>query len=1104
MAIEKGTVLRGFHDEYRIEGVLGTGQYAVVYRARARGTGRPVVVKVSRPPQVDDGRGRTRVISEAAVLTRLKTITKAKAAVLLWESLSPQPEGEVHVEEWAEGTPLHHLLKQGPLPEEDFLTIAQQFCQLLEALASHGIAYRDVKLDHIFWDGRQIKVIDWNIAVLDADEEMIREDFHRFCHLLPQMCVGEEGNIDAALTLTEEVDSAQKALSYGTGLIVRRATELGYEGPQELREALEEQIGLFKDRTDLLQRAEQALEEDPERALNYLHVYLKREEAVDERVTRLWEEMAGQARMTSEAAFRSGIQFAKRGLWDQAIESLEQARPLMEGEAKRWAGELCSWAQELESLGIDQGDLKEIFARIEEEDWGGMAEGLAEMRQRLTTGADERGEALAEAIEGVEGEVRAEELAVRAEEALTQDERRAIDLAHQALQANKGNVRAKRVKTKAQAIEGLLGLGKHLEEERDYRSAQGNFKEILETWEPKHERARQLLDKVEAKLAADEARSSSSEEKVERAKRRLEPFLATDESALSLYKALDIHLGQIREFKRHLEEAEEALRQQRWAEALEASKRAEVTGIYSTRPDKIIRRAKSGARKEAESLRPEIEELLRENAFKAQERLELLDGVVRSELEDLERTVVRAAELTTLATRWMEEGGYYRDSIERVRSFPYWEHVPVLKEYVEKGEGILKKLDSVKMEARAALSSMDAEAIRRALDELQGYIGMDAGGEGLSAQLAKRLDSVRSFDAHLRRAQEASQDGLFTEALQAAEKALNSGIDEEQARIVYQKVERKARERAKKVKSHVKEALAKGDLREAKALLEREKDGLVSQELRGISLEVQQAEQLVREVPLLEGGDSYPEAVIERLRDYPYSKIAPLGECYRRACRVQERAEKVKGFQSRWERAQSPKDMEDLLDELSQELKRDPENEELGALESAYREGYLAMVVSQMESLWAHGDLPAVRDLLEKVDDKGYDADGELNPWRSRVKEAQAYLQQLLTPSGLDFEPERRHRQEQRELEEKTHSLEERVKDLEGSVVMEIQHTLQGIRDREGVLEDTLLRLGERLGTLDDGPLPWWKQPYVWLAGLSVLVLLLILLSLLSIYLNIL
>lgn len=73
------------------------------------------------------------------------------------------------------------------LPTEEGLALAFQFGQLLKFAHSAGVVYLDHKLEHVYWDGAVLRVIDFNssrlLEAFSANEhaQYLRMDVHNLC-----------------------------------------------------------------------------------------------------------------------------------------------------------------------------------------------------------------------------------------------------------------------------------------------------------------------------------------------------------------------------------------------------------------------------------------------------------------------------------------------------------------------------------------------------------------------------------------------------------------------------------------------------------------------------------------------------------------------------------------------------------------------------------------------------------------------------------------------------------------------------------------------------------------------------------------------------------
>ncbi|HVO44311.1 MAG TPA: hypothetical protein VMT34_16915 [Aggregatilineales bacterium] len=71
------------------------------------------------------------------------------------------------------------------LPTEEAIDLAGQFGDLLVRAHSQHIVYLDHKLEHVYWDGRRLRIIDWNSSRIIENgaqlAQQITNDLHNLC-----------------------------------------------------------------------------------------------------------------------------------------------------------------------------------------------------------------------------------------------------------------------------------------------------------------------------------------------------------------------------------------------------------------------------------------------------------------------------------------------------------------------------------------------------------------------------------------------------------------------------------------------------------------------------------------------------------------------------------------------------------------------------------------------------------------------------------------------------------------------------------------------------------------------------------------------------------
>lgn len=287
---------------YRIENFNDTfalGHYARVTDALDKRHGREVAFKVLRPEHLTrDGEMRWEYRAfgnEAEILTRLSSspnvirlfdcgfVSDSEEAPRTGEITSFQNDVRGFLQALAEfsqrgwrpylaleslprADSLFYLMKptkQGTrwrLPSEEGLSLAVQFCNLLTLAHSQQIVYLDHKLEHVYWDGNQLKVIDFNSSRqlengngATATQQYIK-DVHNMCvgvlytiftgmgpqsaSLRPQPSSLEE--VEARYTDVSELDFAMEpSLSEGLQELLQRGASMHIRSVQEFLNGLQ-------------------------------------------------------------------------------------------------------------------------------------------------------------------------------------------------------------------------------------------------------------------------------------------------------------------------------------------------------------------------------------------------------------------------------------------------------------------------------------------------------------------------------------------------------------------------------------------------------------------------------------------------------------------------------------------------------------------------------------------------------------------------------------------------------------------------------------------------------------------------------------------------
>jgi serine/threonine protein kinase len=155
---------------YVIEGLLGRGGMATVWRAVHEELGGSVAIKVLDKRVVETEDAQERFLREAKVAARLnhdhvvKVIDFARDPVV----------GSYIVMELLDGRPLDRLLASGPLDEARAIALGLQIADALAAAHAMGIIHRDLKPGNVFviraLGMEAVKVVDFGIAKLSIEK----------------------------------------------------------------------------------------------------------------------------------------------------------------------------------------------------------------------------------------------------------------------------------------------------------------------------------------------------------------------------------------------------------------------------------------------------------------------------------------------------------------------------------------------------------------------------------------------------------------------------------------------------------------------------------------------------------------------------------------------------------------------------------------------------------------------------------------------------------------------------------------------------------------------------------------------------------------------
>ena len=156
-ATQPGRVLGG---RYRLEGLLGAGGMADVYRASDQRLGRPVAVKVFRPGTDPDG-GR-RFSEEAQILANLR-----HPGLVAVHDYAVEGAQAYLVMELVDGPTLRQVFDEEQLEVHEVERIGTEIAQVLAFVHDEGVVHRDIKPSNVLLDrDNRVRLADFGVSRL--------------------------------------------------------------------------------------------------------------------------------------------------------------------------------------------------------------------------------------------------------------------------------------------------------------------------------------------------------------------------------------------------------------------------------------------------------------------------------------------------------------------------------------------------------------------------------------------------------------------------------------------------------------------------------------------------------------------------------------------------------------------------------------------------------------------------------------------------------------------------------------------------------------------------------------------------------------------------
>jgi serine/threonine protein kinase/Tfp pilus assembly protein PilF len=186
-------------EQYEVEGMIGSGGWSLVYRARQRSLGRPVAIKILHSHLVLDPDKVMRFQREAEAASKFNH--PSIPSVYDFGSL---PNGQPYmVMAYVDGRSLAEIIAEdGPMSIDDALDIFSQTAAGLSVAHERGIIHRDVKPSNILLtkEKREVKILDFGLAkLIDSGDgkplATLTQAGHTIgtpAYMSPEQCLGLE------------------------------------------------------------------------------------------------------------------------------------------------------------------------------------------------------------------------------------------------------------------------------------------------------------------------------------------------------------------------------------------------------------------------------------------------------------------------------------------------------------------------------------------------------------------------------------------------------------------------------------------------------------------------------------------------------------------------------------------------------------------------------------------------------------------------------------------------------------------------------------------------------------------------------------------------
>ena len=213
-----------FGERYRLDGLIGRGGMASVYRGVDLALGRPVAVKVfaESAEGIDDAERRK---SETALLASVSH----RALVRLYDASRDAATGrEYLVMELVDGRDLRDTLRLGPIGPADAAGLLADLAEALHVIHERGIVHRDVKPANVLLDPAHLPSRTWNAKLADFGIARLIDDARI---TRAGLLVGTPGYLSPEQVSGRPPTTAADVYALGLLVLESRTGETPFPGP---------------------------------------------------------------------------------------------------------------------------------------------------------------------------------------------------------------------------------------------------------------------------------------------------------------------------------------------------------------------------------------------------------------------------------------------------------------------------------------------------------------------------------------------------------------------------------------------------------------------------------------------------------------------------------------------------------------------------------------------------------------------------------------------------------------------------------------------------------------------------------------------------------